>query len=193
MSSSPDVLSIYLIKIKFFSLIFVLYVVYLLDSSVNVDFSQQARCKLANWIACLDTLVQTMLFLRWRNVVDSTEVAKGVVDSWWCTGWLTITTIGVHTRYSLILIGASACHASVRDVDRCVLFTHVRKCVWFSKTDYSAALHVDVGPVAPFIFRTMPKKRPRPESKSSKSSSFTNTELLSILTLANVKCKDIIM
>ena len=93
---------------------------------------------------------------------------------------LTITTVGVHTRYSLILIGASACHAGVRDVDRCVSFTHVRKCVRFTEADYPAALHVVVGPVAPFIFRTAPKKRPRPESKSSRPSS-RSTGLLSIL------------
>lgn len=99
----------------------------------------------------------------WRRRSNPRE---GVVDSWWCTGWLTAATVGAHTRYSPILIGASAYHAGVRDAGRCVPFTHVRKCVRNPSADYPADFLRRPWPL--LFLEPSPKKRPRPENESSK-------------------------
>lgn len=49
--------------------------------------------------------------------IDGGEATPGRCG-WWLmvvTGWLTVAALGVYTRYSPILIGASACHAGVRN------------------------------------------------------------------------------
>lgn len=132
--------------------------------------------ELARGIRNSTPMVQTsrLCSVKRERLTAAKQPREGVVGSWWCTGWLTVAMVGVYTRYSPILIGASACHAGVRDAGRCVPLS--RTCVNAVRIlaiPQQTIRRSSMSPSVPWpclFLEPSPKKRP---SESWKENSFS--------------------